>query len=496
MKFERSSGIILHPTSLPGKYGTGTLGKEAYFFINFLKATKQKLWQILPVGPTDAINCPYQNTSAFAGNPLLIDVELLLEDGLLNKNDLDTVLTFTDTEANFAIASEFKFPLLKKAYNNLKIQANKEAVAAFDQFYSKNKSWLRDFSLFMALREHFRQQAWNEWEPQIKHRSSEAMKQYSLLLKDEIQYHRFVQFVFYKQWYKLKKYAARSGVKIIGDIPIFISYDSADVWANPELFQIEKQLLPKSVSGVPPDFFSKTGQLWGNPLYDWSNSRKKLFKWWKKRLDHLLKQVDIVRIDHFIGFSRYWSVPYGEKTAVNGKWKNAPGMELLHYLNKKTGLNRLIVEDLGEVTKEVIKLRDHFNLPGMRILQFAFGSDTNNPSLPHHYMPHSVVYTGTHDNDTLVGWYKKLNRNERKFIKNYLDCKETRINWDMIRLAWASVAMFAITPLQDILSLGNEARMNIPGTTAGNWNWRYESNQLTRKIKAELKKVTQLYGRD
>ncbi len=495
MKFERSSGILLHPTSLPGKYGIGTIGKEAYFFVNFLKATKQKLWQILPIGPSGMGNCPYQNISAFAGNPLLIDLELLMEEGLLNETDFETDYLFSDLEAEFDKAAAFKYPLLKKAYKTFFSQSDNPKIEAYKLFCSKNKEWLKDFSLYMAIKEHFDQKPWFEWEETLRNRSSKVLKDYSILLKDEIQYHRFVQYLFYSQWNKLKAYANKANVQIIGDIPIFVAHDSADVWANPELFQLDKNNNPLCISGVPPDFFSKTGQLWGNPLYDWQNSRKKLYKWWVKRFNHLYKMVDIVRIDHFIGFVRYWKVPFGEQTAINGKWEKGPGIDFFKHVRKKSGSYPIIVEDLGATTKEVFKLRDQLGFPGMKILQFAFGSDGGNGFLPHLYIPNSVVYTGTHDNDTLIGWHKTLNRNERKFIKNYIDCKETNINWDMIRLAWSSVAVFAITPLQDVLSLGSEARMNTPGTNLNNWKWRYESNQITRNIKFDLKKITKLYAR-
>lgn len=495
MKLERSSGIILHPTSLPGKYGIGTLGKEAFSFINFLKATKQKLWQVLPLGPCGMENCPYQNISAFAGNPLLIDLEMLIEEGLLENSNFNTNHAFSNKEAEFDKAASFKYPLLKKAFKTFISIDDKEKNRDFNQYYEENKSWLKDFSLYMALKEHFNNKPWFEWKSSLKNRSEKSIKEYSILLKEDIVYHRFIQYIYNKQWNKLKLYANKSNVRIIGDIPIFVAYDSADVWANPELFQLNKNKDPECVSGCPPDFFSKTGQLWGSPLYNWKNSKKKIYKWWVKRLDHLYKEVDIVRIDHFIGFVRYWAVPFGDKTAINGKWEKGPGLDFFQHIRKKTGEYPMILEDLGIITKEVIKLRDQLGFPGMRLLQEAFGSDGSNTFLPHHYIPNCVVYTSTHDSDTLIGWHRKLSRIHQSNIKNYLDKKVIKINWDMIRLAWSSVAIYAIAQFQDILALGSEARMNTPGTTKDNWKWRYEKNQISGSIKTELKKITSIYSR-
>ena len=496
MAFERSSGILLHPTSLPSKYGIGDLGEAAYKFIDFLVKSKQKLWQTLPLGPTGYGDSPYQCFSAFAGNPLLISLEKLVEEGYLSQSDIETDEKFDDNHVDYGRVINFKYALYKKAYENFKNNATLLQKTQFESFCQNEKAWLEDYTLFMACKDHFGGKVWREWEEGIATRDLGAINHYKWQLADPIGFQKFIQFLFFSQWLELKAYANRNYVKLIGDITIFVADDSADAWSNPELFQFDEKGYPIVVAGVPPDYFSATGQLWGNPLYDWEAMQKTDFNWWIDRVSSLLKVADIIRIDHFRGFEAYWAVPYGEPTAINGEWRKAPGHELFNAIKKALGDLPILAEDLGLITPGVIELRDAFGLPGMKILQFAFDSSEENNYIPHSYNPNTVVYTGTHDNDTTLGWYQKASDADKAYVNNYMHTKgDSDIVWDFIRTAWASVSNIALVPMQDLFSLDSSARMNTPGVAAGNWGWRYTEEALTDELANKLRSLTELYGR-
>ena len=495
--FERSSGILFHPTSLPGKYGIGTLGKEAYAFIDFLKKSKQKLWQIFPLGPTGYGDSPYQSFSSFAGNPYLIDFDLLIEAHLLSEEDLKDIF-FGDNEEyiDYGAIYNQKYPLLRKAYENFKSSDNSEMKAALENFKRENSSWLNDYSLYISLKNHFNGLPWNEWTQDIKNRENAAMEHYKNELADDIEYHNFIQFLFFKQWGDIKRYANENGIKIIGDIPIFVAADSSDAWANPEIFLFDKERKPVKVAGVPPDYFSATGQLWGNPLYNWEKLRDTNYNWWVERVRANLSTCDIIRIDHFRGFEAYWAVPYGDDTAINGQWEPGPGIDLFNAIKTQLGELPIIAEDLGLMTQGVIDLREATGFPGMKILGFAFDSGEENDYLPHTYTKNCVVYTGTHDNDTLVGWFQKAKEEDRQFARDYLNSRsDDEIHWDAIRGAWSSVACMAISPVQDFLGLGSEARINTPGVASGNWQWRLKQGVLTNELAERIAKLTKIYSR-
>ncbi len=496
MSFKRSSGILLHPTSLPGKYGVGTLGNEAYKFVDFLIKSKQKLWQILPLGPTGYGASPYQCFSAFAGNPVLIDLEKLVESGYLNVEDLETAEIFDNSKFDYDKAFNFKKPLLVKAFKNFKIMDDVLEKSKFEVFYSNNSSWLDDYSLFRSLMEYFDGKSWQDWDEDIKLRESAAIQRYTEDLSEKIEFHKFTQYLFFKQWLEVKAYANENGIKIIGDIPIFVSFDSSDAWANPEIFLFDEDRKPVSVAGVPPDYFSETGQLWGNPLYNWEVLKETNFKWWVERVEKNLEISDIIRLDHFRGFSNYWSIPYGAKTAINGEWIPAPGKELFETIREHLGVLPIIAEDLGIITHDVHELRDYFGFPGMKILQFAFDPHNESTHLPHTYSKNTVVYTGTHDNETTLGWFYSTYEESRNFAKNYLKINtEKSVTWQFIQAAWASVSNIAIAPMQDFLELGNEARMNTPGTIFENWQWRLKDGELSDSLAIRLKDLTKLYFR-
>jgi len=495
MNTERSSGILLHPTSLPGKYGIGTLGKETFHFIDFLVKSKQKLWQILPLGPTGFADSPYQCFSSAAGNPLLIDFDILIKEGLLDKKDLASLDTFDNGPVDYGKVIKSKYPLLKKAMETFRKNAGKEHKTDFHEFTINNKNWLEDYALFMSLKEHFKQKPWYQWEKPLKMRKETALKPFHTLLSDQIEFHKFIQYLFFRQWLDVKDYAHQNNIRIIGDIPLYVALDSVDAWANTDLFQFDKEKNPIAVGGVPPDYFSATGQLWGNPLFRWDALQKDHYHWWIERIKSNLVLYDIIRIDHFRGFAAYWSVPYGEKTAVNGKWIPCPGKELFENIRQEFGEIPIIAEDLGVITDDVEELRDSFGLPGMKILQFAFDSSEANDYIPYNFTKNCVVYTGTHDNDTIKGWFEKAKPEDRKYVLDYMDSSEKDICTDFLRLAWASVANTAIVPMQDLLSLGNEARMNLPGTTVNNWMWRAKSLDFTSELAQKLAQLTILYGR-
>ena len=506
MSFPRASGILLHPTSLPGRFGIGDLGPEAYAFVDFLAGAGQHLWQVLPLGPTGYGDSPYASFSAFAGNTLLVSPERLLEQRLLSGDDLAAAPDSDPARVDFGAVTEFKNRLLGRAFENFRHSPDTALRSAFETFSRAAASWLEDYALFRALKDARGGATWTKWEPELVRRDPRALAAARRELGDQVEAQKFYQFLFFSQWHALKAYANRRGVRIVGDIPIFVAHDSADVWTHPYLFKLDHTGEPRVVAGVPPDYFSATGQLWGNPLYDWDRVRAEGFRWWVERVRATLETVDILRIDHFRGFAAYWEIPGGDTTAVNGRWVPAPGHELFYAIRHALGELPIIAEDLGVITPDVEELRDHFGFPGMRILQFAFGGDPKNLDLPHNYVKNGVVYTGTHDNDTTVGWFNsepgvgssrdaaQIER-ERNFCLDYLKSDGREIHWDFIRAVLASVADTAVVPLQDVLGLGTRARMNLPATTSGNWSWRYRADALTDDTRARLRHLTALYGR-
>lgn len=510
MNFPRSSGILLHPTSLPGPFGIGDVGPAAYAFADFLVKSGQSLWQMLPLGPTGYGDSPYACYSAFAGNTLLVSPEQLIRDGLLSTPDLPAEVSMPIESVSFERVHRVKDDLLHKAYQNYKQDykqaSNNGLRVAFETFMHDSASWLDDYALFRALKDVHGGIAWNGWKPELRSRQPAALEEAREQLRQEIEAQKFYQFLFSRQWFALKAYCNDKGIKLVGDIPIFVAHDSADVWTNPNQFKLSEDGSPIVVAGVPPDYFSATGQLWGNPLYNWDQMRADGFKWWIERVHATLKTVDIVRIDHFRGFAACWEIPGGDKTAERGRWVEAPGRELCIAIREALGELPIIAEDLGVITPDVEALRDDFGFPGMRILQFAFSSDAKNHDLPHNYHSNVVVYTGTHDNDTTVAWFSSVAGEgstrsaeqveaERSFCLRYLNTDGREIHWDFIRTVLASVANTAVVPLQDLLGLGNEARMNLPNSTEGNWAWRFEPGALTEEVSRRLRQLTELYGR-
>src|SRR5882724_12983455 len=505
MNFSRASGILLHPTSLPGPFGIGDLGPEAYAFADFLVASGQGLWQVLPLGPTGYGDSPYQCYSAFAGNTLLISPEQLTAEGLLDRSD-SIAISLNAERVEFGRVHEVKEALLRKAYERYKTTTDTNLRSAFETFAQRYADWLEDYALFRALKDAHNGVAWNEWEPALVRRTPAALTRAREELQEQVEAQMFYQFLFFRQWFALKHYCNERGIKLVGDLRIFVAHDSADVWTNPDQFKLDKNGAPVVVAGVPPDYFSTTGQLWGNPLYNWDRMLEDGFKWWIKRVEATLSVVDIVRVDHFRGFAACWEIPGGDKTAERGRWVEAPGRELFTAIRKALGSLPIIAEDLGVITPDVVALRDGFGFPGMRILQFGFSSDTKSIDLPHNYHRNVVVYTGTHDNDTTVGWFNSVAgagstrtaeqiSAERKFCLKYLNTQGTEIHWDFIRAVLSSVADTAIVPLQDLLGLGTEARMNLPNSTQGNWNWRFGEQALTESHAQRLRDMTDTYGR-
>lgn len=496
MKFERSSGILLHPTSLPGPFGIGDLGPQAHRWIDFLSQAGCGLWQVLPLGPTGYGDSPYQSFSAFAGNPYLISPELLLKDGLLHSNDLVESPDFPQERVDFGKLIPWKIGLLDRAFIQFQQAAPSEMSTEFDEFKSRHSYWLDDFSLFMALKETHGGGSWVNWPRPLLSRDPQTIAEAREIHSTAIQRQEFRQFIFHRQWAAVRDHANQEDILIIGDIPIFVAHDSAEVWAHPELFNLDQQGNPKFVAGVPPDYFSETGQLWGNPLYQWDIHQADGYSWWLSRLSAVLGLVDIVRLDHFRGFAGYWEVPYGEKTAVNGRWVDGPGGEFFSTVEKELGDLPIIAEDLGVITPDVVAMRESFNLPGMRIVQFAFTGDPKEPFLPHNHIKHCVVYTGTHDNDTTRGWYARVPEKEKSFFRRYLNRDGRQVAWDMIRATWGSVAVFALAPLQDFLDLDNAARMNYPGNPSGNWIWRMPESAFDESLKLAILEINYLYGRE
>jgi len=492
-KSARSAGVLLHPTSLPGPYGIGDLGPVAFEWIDVLASAGQTWWQILPLGPTGYGDSPYQCFSAFAGNPNLISPEVLARDGLIKAADLPTT-HFPADHVDYGPVIQFKQTLLTRAWENFQASGARPLRSAFDAFCSRQASWLDDYSLFMALKEAHEGAGWHAWPADLVLRKPAALEKARRNLTGSIGRQKFGQFLFTRQWTDLKRHAHERGIKLIGDVPIFVSIDSADVWANPDLFQLDEERKPTVVAGVPPDYFSATGQLWGNPHYNWAEMKKSGYAWWIARMKATLAQVDLVRLDHFRGFEASWEIPAENTTAEIGRWVPGPGADLLHALRNGLDGLPLIAEDLGVITPQVEALRDEFHLPGMRILQFAF-SGPDNRFLPHHYDRNTVVYTGTHDNDTTVGWYAESSDHERWFLHRYLPSVGKDIAWELLQVAWASVANYAIVPLQDLLSLPTQARMNFPGRPAGNWGWRFTTGQVTPAMIGRLGDLTGLYSR-
>ena len=507
MNPSRTSGILLHPTSLPGRFGIGDLGREAYRFADFLADTKQRLWQMLPLGPTGYSSSPYQCISVFAGNLLLLSLEMLVEESLLEAGDLKDAPLFPEHSVDFDAVIAFKTPLLQKSFEVFESKADSARHSEFESFCKEKSSWLDDYALYMALREAHGFVGWNEWEKDIRMRHPEAVKRWGRKLAREIRCHKYQQYQFFRQWSKLKKYCHDRGIRLFGDMPIYVSLDSDTVWLHPELFYLDAEGKPPVVAGVPPDYFSATGQLWGNPLYRWDVMAGDGYAWWIERFKATCSLVDIVRLDHFRGFEKYWEVPGGDTTARNGRWVPGPGAALFEAVKNALGTLPVIAEDLGVITPEVDALRERLGFPGMRVLQFAFGTDPKADDYrPHNYPRHCVVYTGTHDNNTTIGWFREdvvgdttrsreVREAEKRLALKYTGSDGKESNWDFIRLALMSVADTAIIPLQDILGLGSEARMNRPATTEGNWVWRFSSDMLTDEIKYRLRELTTLYGR-
>jgi len=507
MNFSRSSGVLLHPTSLPGPYGIGDFGPEAYRFVDWLHAAGQKLWQVLPLNPTGYADSPFQCFSASAGNPMLISLERLCEQGCLSRNDLRSLPMFPLESVDYGQAIDFKMPLLQKAAANFAASGSSDVKRKFDDFCEKNGDWLNDFAIFMAVKVAHELVAWTFWPSDIAARQPEAVKRWSEKLAAAIEAQKFFQFAFFQQWQELREYGRERGIRIIGDIPIYVAHDSADVWANRQFFLLDEKGNPQKIAGVPPDYFSATGQLWGNPIYNWPLLKQTGYKWWVGRIGAAFRLYDFLRIDHFRGFEAYWEVPGGEETAQNGRWVKGPGRELFAVLRQELGDLPIIAENLGVITPEVEAIRHEFGFPGMAILQFAFGNDPQAPTFkPHNYVRDLVAYTGTHDNDTVVGWWNSSGggdstrtladvEKEHVFARAYMGFKDEPIHWVLIRGIQRSVASTAIAPMQDILGMGSDARMNLPGTKSGNWKWRMKPGSVTQELATRLKEMANIYDR-
>jgi 4-alpha-glucanotransferase len=495
MRFTRSSGIILHPISLPGPFGSGDLGASAYHFVDWLSTAGQSLWQMLPIGPSGLANSPYMSLSAFAGNHLLIDLIDLVSNGWLDKNELYITQSFQPHRVDYKEVTPFRIDKIQKAAKRFFELNVPEDIERFESFCLAEKAWLDDYALFAALNMKYANDDWTSWGNNFSKKDSSASARLTEELREHVNFHKFVQWCFSQQWSKLKKYANDKGIKLVGDIPIFVSHHSADVWTHPDLFYLNENGNPSVVAGVPPDYFSEYGQRWGNPLYRWDIMKENKYQWWVNRFERLFKFFDILRIDHFRGFESYWEIPEDEETAMNGRWKRGPGIEFFKTIQQKIGSLPIIAEDLGIITPAVMELREKTRFPGMKILQFAFSDGVDNFYLPHNFENNTVVYTGTHDNDTTIGWYKKATEHERDFVRRYCKTDGHEINWDLIKLALQSIADLAIIPFQDVIGLGSEGRMNFPGTIENNWEWRFSWDQVGPMPANRLYELTALYGR-
>jgi 4-alpha-glucanotransferase len=491
----RASGILLPVSSIPSNYGIGCFSKEAYEFVDQLAKAGQKYWQILPLGPTGYGDSPYQSFSTFAGNPYFIDLEVFIREGLLSEEDCRSCdWGGSESYVDYEKMYQSRYKLLRKAFQRYDCEADAEFV----RFVKNNAFWLDDYCMYMAIKDEQQGNGWNEWPKELKDRTLQAMEQAKLRLDSEIRFYMFQQYWFGKQWCWLKTYANNQGIEIIGDVPIYVAFDSADTWANPELFQFDEENLPAAVAGCPPDAFSATGQLWGNPLYNWDYHKKTGYAWWIRRMSHCMELYDVVRIDHFRGFDEYYSIPYGDATAEFGHWEKGPGLELFEVLNSRIENMKVIAEDLGFLTETVLELVKNTGYPGMKVLQFAFDESMDSAYLTHKYDKNCVVYTGTHDNETTRGWYEGLDEFQRNFAQEYTNCKGRSMEecvWSLIRAAQASVADLAVIPIQDYLCLGNEARMNAPSTLGYNWKWRLTKGQITEELLKKIHDLTRLYGR-
>lgn len=489
----RTSGVLMPIFSLPSPYGIGTMGKQARKFVDFLVKGGQKYWQILPICPTSYGDSPYQSFSSFAGNPYFIDLEYLCKDKLLTKKECESYSWGTSKKyVDYGIMYESRYALLRKAY----VRFVDKEPQDFEEFCEREKLWLDDYALFMALKDANGGNAWLHWDKELRLRENAAMEAARERYAEEINFYKMLQYLFYKQWRELKSYANEAGIEIIGDLPIYVAGDSADVWANPDQFYLDENLEPIEVAGCPPDAFSDDGQLWGNPLFRWDVMKKDDYAWWTRRIKAMSELYDIIRIDHFRGFDSYYAIPAKDKTAKNGQWKQGPGMDLFYQLEKKLGKLPIIVEDLGFLTPSVHKLLEDSGFPGMKVIQFAFDSREESNYLPHTYNSHCVVYTGTHDNDTVMGWMKTAPKASVKYAKEYLNLTRSEgYNWGMMRAAWSSVADMAIVPMQDLLGLGSEARINTPSTLGNNWKWRATPDQINASLAKKLRYYMQMYGR-
>lgn len=495
MMFTRTSGILLHPTSLPGGHGIGDLGQAAYDWVDFLQVSGQRLWQMMPLGPTGYGDSPYQCFSAFAGNPYLISLDKLVEEGLLAPEDLDGTPEFSPQFVEYGDVIPFKLEMLSRSFDHFREHGSDEQHDKLERFRESQGYWLNDYALYMACKEAHDGKAWNHWPEDLRKRDEKALVRWQIRHIDDVAKHIYWQWLFYEQWLAVRRYANERDIQIIGDIPIFVAYDSADTWANAHLFQLDDEGNPTVVAGVPPDYFSETGQRWGNPLYRWKKMKKNGFAWWIERFKSTLDFFDIIRVDHFRGFEAYWEIPASEPDAVEGRWVKGPGQDFFDAIENDLGVLPIIAEDLGVITPPVEKLRDDNDLPGMKVLQFAFAGDAHDPYLPHNYAQDSVVYTGTHDNDTTLGWYKQSSEEEKDFIRRYLARPDDDIVWHLIRAAFSSAAMFAIVPFQDVLRLDSWARMNTPGKAAGNWAWRYTAEMVQPWVTPALCDMSRVYGR-
>ena len=496
MNFPRASGVLLHPTSLPSAFGIGDFGAEAFEFANFLADAGQTYWQILPLTPTGYGDSPYSSFSAFAGNTNLISPAKLFDDALLSLEEIERKPDFPVGRVDYGKVYEWKNWILERAFENFFSSKKEDLRDEFENFCAEENLWLDDYALYRAIKLARNQTAWLEWETPLKLRDENALKEARENLREQIKEQKFRQWIFFRQWTELKTYCNWKNIKIVGDVPIFVALDSCDVWCNPQEFKLNEDGSPKVVAGVPPDYFSKTGQLWGNPIYDWAAMKENDFRWWIERAKHTLKMVDIVRVDHFRGFAAAWEVPGKDKTAERGSWVNVPGKELFDALKNAIGDLPFWAEDLGVMTPDVEELRDAFGFPGMRILEYGFGGDINSRDLPHNYVKNSVAYTGTHDNDTVVGWFEKANNQEREFCLNYLQSDGREINRDFIRAVWESISDAAIVPMQDVLGLGSDARMNFPSSTSRNWNWQCAAGDFSPETARRLRELTHRCSRE